>query len=114
MNFPSDIKYTKDHEWIKAEGNTATIGITDFAQHELGDIVYVDVPSVGKPLKAQEMPDWREGKRQRVDLDSGRNLLFYLKDGAVSAVYEDLPDSGRTKIWPGPDSHTPGSPGPTP
>ena len=43
MNIPSDLKYTKDHEWVKIEGNTATIGVTDFAQGELGDIVYVDV-----------------------------------------------------------------------
>lgn len=47
MNFPSELKYTKEHEWIKVEGTTATIGITDFAQKELGDIVYVDINSVG-------------------------------------------------------------------
>lgn len=50
MNFPADLKYTKDHEWIKIDGNTATIGITDFAQGELGDIVYVDISSVGKEV----------------------------------------------------------------
>ena len=50
MNFPSDLKYTKDHEWIKAEGNKATIGITDFAQGELGDIVYVDISTVGQEV----------------------------------------------------------------
>jgi glycine cleavage system H protein len=50
MNFPSELKYTKDHEWIKVEGNEATIGITEFAQGELGDIVYVDVDSVGKEV----------------------------------------------------------------
>jgi glycine cleavage system H protein len=56
MNFPSELKYTKDHEWIKlVEGNIALIGITDFAQHELGDIVYVDISSIGKPLKAEEV-----------------------------------------------------------
>lgn len=55
MEFPGNLKYTKDHEWIKVEGNTATVGITDFAQHELGDIVYVDVPSVGKTLGANEI-----------------------------------------------------------
>ena len=52
MNFPSNLKYTKDHEWIRLEGNTATIGITDFAQRELGDIVYVEVETIGKPLEA--------------------------------------------------------------
>ena len=54
MNFPSDLKYTKDHEWLKVEGDTATIGITAFAQRELGDIVYVDVASVGKTLNQHE------------------------------------------------------------
>jgi len=55
MNFPANLKYTKDHEWILLEGNTATIGITDFAQHELGDIVYVDINTVGKTLAAEEI-----------------------------------------------------------
>ncbi len=53
MNFPADIKYTKDHEWIRLDGNTATIGITDFAQSELGDIVYVEIDAVGKALDAE-------------------------------------------------------------
>ena len=52
MNFPADLRYTKDHEWIKLEGNTATIGITDFAQRELGDIVYVEVETVGQSMEA--------------------------------------------------------------
>ena len=55
MNFPADLRYTKDHEWIKLEGNTATIGITDFAQNELGDIVYVDISTTGKSLAAEEV-----------------------------------------------------------
>ncbi len=56
MSFPTDLKYTKDHEWIKlVEGNTALIGITDFAQGELGDIVYVDITTVGKTLNAEEI-----------------------------------------------------------
>lgn len=56
MNFPSDVKYTKDHEWIKMEDDkTAVIGITDFAQHELGDIVYVDITTIGKEMKAEEV-----------------------------------------------------------
>ncbi|MCE2675181.1 MAG: glycine cleavage system protein GcvH [Sediminibacterium sp.] len=53
MQFPADLRYTKDHEWIKLEGNTATIGITDFAQGELGDIVYIDINTVGKMLSAE-------------------------------------------------------------
>ena len=52
MNFPGDLRYTKDHEWIKLEGDTATIGITDFAQRELGDIVYVEVETIGKHIDA--------------------------------------------------------------
>lgn len=55
MNFPAELRYTKDHEWISIEGNIATIGITDFAQHELGDIVYVDINTVGKDLAAEEV-----------------------------------------------------------
>ena len=53
MQFPADLRYTKDHEWIKIEGTTATIGITDFAQSELGDIVYLDINTVGKTLAAE-------------------------------------------------------------
>ena len=52
MNIPANLRYTKDHEWIKLEGNTATIGITDFAQSELGDIVYVEIETAGKALDA--------------------------------------------------------------
>lgn len=53
MNFPADLKYTKDHEWVRVEGDTATIGITDFAQRELGDIVYVDVNTVGETVEKE-------------------------------------------------------------
>ncbi len=52
MNFPENLRYTKDHEWVSLEGDVATIGITDFAQHELGDIVYVEVETVGQELEA--------------------------------------------------------------
>jgi glycine cleavage system H protein len=55
MNFPDNLRYTKDHEWIALEGNVATIGITEFAQRELGDIVFVDISSVGKELAAEEV-----------------------------------------------------------
>lgn|SRR5574343_1377231 len=53
MNFPAHLRYTKDHEWILLEGNIATVGITDFAQRELGDIVYVEIESVGKSFPAE-------------------------------------------------------------
>lgn len=52
MNFPANLRYTKDHEWISLDGNIATIGITDYAQRELGDIVYVEVDTIGKSLEA--------------------------------------------------------------
>ncbi|MFD0751088.1 glycine cleavage system protein GcvH [Mucilaginibacter calamicampi] len=55
MNFPAELKYTKDHEWVRVEGTDAYIGITEFAQRELGDIVYVDIPSVGKEVAAEEV-----------------------------------------------------------
>jgi glycine cleavage system H protein len=55
MNFPANLKYTKDHEWIKIDGNTATIGITDFAQSELGDIVYVEIETQGETLEKEEI-----------------------------------------------------------
>ncbi len=53
MNFPEELKYTSDHEWIRVEGNVAYVGITDFAQHELGDIVYIEIDTLGKEV-AQE------------------------------------------------------------
>lgn len=51
MNIPADLKYTKEHEWLKIEGNTATVGITDYAQGELGDVVFVELPAVGTEVK---------------------------------------------------------------
>lgn len=55
MNFPAELKYTKDHEWIRVEGNDAYIGITEFAQRELGDIVYVDISSKGKEVSREDV-----------------------------------------------------------
>ena len=55
MNFPAELKYTKDHEWVRIEGGDAYIGITEFAQRELGDIVYVDIPSVGKEVAKEDV-----------------------------------------------------------
>lgn len=55
MNYPDNLKYSTDHEWVRLEGNIATIGITDFAQHELGDIVFVDINTVGQHLAANEI-----------------------------------------------------------
>ena len=55
MNIPEGLEYTKDHEWVKIDGNVATVGITDFAQGELGDIVYVDITTVGQEVAAHEI-----------------------------------------------------------
>ena len=55
MNFPENVKYSQDHEWIRVEGQEAYIGITDFAQNELGEIVYVDIPTVGETLESGEI-----------------------------------------------------------
>ncbi len=55
MNFPEELKYSKDHEWVRVEGEVAFVGITDFAQSELGDIVFVDVPNVGETMAAGEV-----------------------------------------------------------
>lgn len=79
MNFPAELRYTKDHEWIKLEGNVATIGITDFAQHELGDIVYVDINTVGKELSAEEVFGTVEAVKTVSD-------LFLPVSGTISEV----------------------------
>ncbi len=55
MNIPAELKYTKDHEWINVQGSTVTVGITDFAQGELGDIVYIDISSVGKDVNQHDV-----------------------------------------------------------
>jgi glycine cleavage system H protein len=55
MNFPNELKYTSEHEWIRVEGNIGIVGITDFAQNELGDIVYVDIPVLGKTIAQNEV-----------------------------------------------------------
>lgn len=55
MNIPQELKYTKDHEWVKIEGDVATVGVTDFAQGELGDIVYVEVETLGETLEREEV-----------------------------------------------------------
>ena len=55
MNIPAELKYTKDHEWVKIDGNIATVGITEFAQSELGDIVYVEIETVGENIEQEEV-----------------------------------------------------------
>tara|TARA_B100000524_G_scaffold317692_2_gene196838 strand:+ start:2319 stop:2699 length:381 start_codon:yes stop_codon:yes gene_type:complete len=79
MNIPEKLKYTKDHEWISIEGDIATVGITDFAQRELGDIVYVEVETVGEKLEADEIFGTVEAVKTVSDLFlpiSGKILEF--------------------------------------
>jgi glycine cleavage system H protein len=79
MNFPENLKYTKDHEWIKLDGNIALIGITEFAQGELGDIVYVDISSVGQHVKHEDIFGTVEAVKTVSDLFmpvSGKVLEF--------------------------------------
>jgi len=85
MNIPEDLKYTKDHEWIKIEGDTAIIGITDFAQSELGDIVYVEVETVDESLEREEVFGTVEAVKTVSD------LLLPL-DGEIVAFNESLED----------------------
>lgn len=79
MNIPQDLKYTKDHEWIKVDGNKATIGITDFAQQELGDIVYVEIETEGDALKAGDVFGTVEAVKTVSD-------LFMPVSGTVSEI----------------------------
>ena len=86
MNFPSSLRYTKDHEWIKLDGDTATIGITDYAQRELGDIVYVEVETVGKSLKAGDVFGTVEAVKTVSD-------LFLPVDGTITELNKALANS---------------------
>tara|TARA_B100000886_G_C20178816_1_gene389229 strand:+ start:67 stop:447 length:381 start_codon:yes stop_codon:yes gene_type:complete len=89
MNIPSELKYTKDHEWVQIDGDIATIGITDFAQQELGDIVYVEIESIGETLDAEEVFGTVEAVKTVSDLFmplSGEVLEF-------NAALEDIPES---------------------
>ncbi|MEJ2112144.1 MAG: glycine cleavage system protein GcvH, partial [Flavobacteriaceae bacterium] len=85
MNIPSELKYTKDHEWVKIEGGTATIGITDFAQGELGDIVYVEVETLDETLDAEEIFGTVEAVKTVSD-------LFLPLSGEIVEFNESLED----------------------
>jgi glycine cleavage system H protein len=88
MNIPSNLKYTKDHEWVKVEGDTVTVGITDFAQGELGDIVYVEVETVDETLEEGEIFGTVEAVKTVSDLFlpvSGEIIEF-------NALLEDEPE----------------------
>lgn len=83
MEFPSGLKYTKDHEWVKVDGGTAYVGITDFAQHELGDIVYVDINTVGEKVE-------KEGIFGTVEAVKTVSDLFMPISGDVMEVNKQL------------------------
>jgi glycine cleavage system H protein len=83
MNFPDNLKYTKDHEWVRVEGNTATIGITEFAQGELGDIVYIDISTEGEQLMHEDIFGTVEAVKTVSD-------LFMPVSGNVSAINKEL------------------------
>jgi glycine cleavage system H protein len=85
MNIPAELKYTKDHEWIKIEGDTATVGITDFAQGELGDIVYVEVETLDETLEVEEVFGTVEAVKTVSD-------LFLPLSGEISEFNESLED----------------------
>jgi glycine cleavage system H protein len=85
MNIPEELKYTKDHEWVKIEGDVATIGITDFAQSELGDIVYVDVDTLDETVEADEVFGSVEAVKTVSD-------LFMPITGEVVEFNEELED----------------------
>lgn len=86
MNFPAELKYTKDHEWIRVEGDEATIGITEFAQRELGDIVFVDIPTIGEEVAANEVFGNIEAVKTVSD-------LFMPVTSTVLSVNEKLEDA---------------------
>jgi glycine cleavage system H protein len=86
MNFPENLRYTKDHEWIRVEGDVATVGITDFAQHELGDIVYVEIETVGQDLKSGDVFGTVEAVKTVSD-------LYLPLDGAITEVNPKLNSS---------------------
>ena len=86
MNFPSELKYTKDHEWVKVEGNEAYVGITDFAQRELGDIVYIDINTVGSEVAKDEVFGTVEAVKTVSD-------LFMPVTGTVLEVNASLNDN---------------------
>ena len=85
MEIKSELKYTKDHEWVKVEGNQATIGITDYAQGELGDIVYIEVEALGENLQKEEIFGSVEAVKTVSD-------LFLPVSGKITELNEDLED----------------------
>ena len=94
MNLPENLRYTKDHEWVRLEGNIATIGITDFAQSELGDIVFVEIETVGKALEAEAVFGSVEAVKTVSD-------LFLPAAGTITILDPVLAEWGFSIICPG-------------
>lgn len=86
MNFPTDLKYTKDHEWIRVEGDEAVVGITDFAQRELGDIVFIDINTIGEEVAQDEVFGTVEAVKTVSD-------LFMPVTGTVLAINDQIDGS---------------------
>ena len=86
MNIPQDLKYTQDHEWVRIEGDEATVGITDFAQGELGDIVYIEVETVGESLDKEAVFGTVEAVKTVSD-------LFLPLSGEITVFNEELEDT---------------------
>ena len=89
MNFPEELKYTKDHEWVKVEGDVATVGVTDFAQSELGDIVYVEVDTVGEEVD-------KEGVFGTIEAVKTVSDLFAPIGGEILEFNETIDESPET------------------
>jgi len=96
MAYPTTYRYTKEHEWISAEGATGTVGITDYAQSSLGDIVFVDLPKVGDPLEAGKIFGSVESVKAVSD-------LFSPVSGSVTAINDELKDKPE---WINSDANT--------
>lgn len=85
MNVPGELRYTRDHEWVKVDGSTATVGITDFAQGELGDIVYIEIETVGEELASEEIFGTIEAVKTVSD-------LFMPVAGKITALNDAIAD----------------------
>ena len=92
MNIPSDLLYTKDHEWIKIENGIATVGITDYAQGELGDIIFIELPDIGDSVQAKDSIGTIEAVKTVADIYSPMNGEI----SEVNVILEDNPDSINT------------------
>jgi len=99
MNFPDNLKYTKDHEWIRIEGETGTIGITEYAQGELGDVVFVELPPVGKSVKQHETFGTIEAVKAVSDLYAPMSGSVTDVNAAVGATPDAVNKDPYGKGW---------------